>query len=428
MQNNEIGQAMYDLLRELFPICRSLTGAGVRETLQRLQKHIPLTINEVPSGTPVYDWQIPPEWVIRQAYIRNSAGKKIVDMAVNNLHVVGYSAPIRKMVGLQELQQYLYSLPEKPHAIPYVTSYYERRSGFCLTHSQRQALPEDQYEIFIDSDFVDGSLTYGELIIPGATSKEIFLSTNICHPSMANNELSGPVVLTFLAKWLKQERRRYTYRLVYVPETIGALAYLSRHIESMRGNVVAGFNVVCVGDDRAHSLIPSRCGQTLADKVALNVLGTYQSNFIKYSFLDRGSDERQYCFPGIDLPVVSIMRTKYGRYPEYHTSLDDLRLVSADGLVGGFEIIQQCLWALEHNKKYKIKCFGEPQLGKYGMYPTIRDKAAMIAVKDLKNFIVYADGIHDLLDISNITGLPMSQLVDYANKLFAVGLMEEICD
>ena len=425
MFDHEIGQAMYNLIKKLFPLCRSITGQGVRETLRCLQQHIPLTIHEVPTHTRVFDWRIPPEWVIREAYVKNSSGEKIIDMATNNLHVVGYAAPIHKVVGLDELQQHLFSLPEKPNAIPYVTSYYEHCSGFCLTHAQRTALGEGQYEMYIDSDFIEGSLSYGELIISGKSTKEILLSTNICHPSMANNELSGPVVLTFLAKWLLSEKRNCTYRLIFVPETIGSLAYLSRHLEEMKKNTIAGFNVVCVGDDRAYSFLPSRNGQTLADKAALNVLRCYQPNFVKYSFLDRGSDERQYCFPGIDLPVVSIMRTKYGRFPEYHTSLDDLKVVSAVGLTGGYTIIQQCLWAIEQNKTYKIKCLGEPQLGQRGLYPNIRDKTMALDVKNLKNFITYADGTRDMIDISDITKMPVAQLVEYATKLNAVGLLEE---
>src|SRR5215831_4968818 len=295
------GHFMHRLMTELFPICRSITGDGVRETLRIIQDHIPLNIFEVPSGTKAFDWTVPKEWNIRDAFVLDPEGRKIIDFNESNLHVLGYSAPVAKSVTLTELQKHLHSLEEQPDAIPWVTSVYEERWGFCLAHNKRVQLKEGVYQVYIDSELKEGSLTYGEVITPGRSNKEIFISTYVCHPSMANNELSGPVVATMLAKWLASEPRRFTYRIIFIPETIGSITYLSRNLESMKRNIVAGFNLTCVGDERAYSYLPSRKGSTLADKVALNVLRFKHPDFKEYSYLERGSDERQYCSPGVDL-------------------------------------------------------------------------------------------------------------------------------
>lgn len=421
----DCGQFMYQLMVRLFPICRSITGDGVRETLNIIKSYIPLNIIEVPSGTKVFDWIIPPEWNIRDAYILDEEGKKIVDFKKNNLHVVGYSIPINQKVALSELQEHLYSLEEQPDAIPYITSYYQERWGFCLTHKQRLSLKQGTYHVVIDSELKQGSLTYGELIIPGQISQEIFLSTYICHPSMANNELSGPVVTTALAKWLLAEPRRYTYRIIFVPETIGSITYLSKNLFEMKQHIVAGFNITCIGDDRQYSFLPSRNGATLADKVALSILHFSCSEFKKYSFLDRGSDERQYCSPGVDLPVVSIMRSKYGTYPEYHTSLDDLNLVTPNGLQGGYAALKNCLELIENNRYYKVTCIGEPQLGKRGLYPSIGTRNVKKAVNLILDFLAYSDGAHDLIEISRILEVPPWQLYDVVDKLRSANLITD---
>lgn len=420
-----VGRAMHRLLTDLFPICRSITGAGVRRTLAQLGGHLPLRTHEVPSGTPAGDWVVPPEWNIRDAYIEDDQGRRIAEFARNNLHVVGYSTPVDRSMPLEELQGHLHSLEDQPDAVPFVTSYYAQRWGFCLSHRERQALRPGSYRAFIDSDLSSGALTYGEVILPGRSSQEVLLSTYVCHPSMANNELSGPVVTTFLGKWLAGEPRHYTYRIVFVPETIGALVYLSRHLDELKENVVAGFNVTCVGDERAYSFMPSRRGDTLADRVALNVLRSEHPEFTAYSYLDRGSDERQYCSPGADLPVVSVMRSMYRTYPEYHTSLDDLRLVTPAGLAGAYHAIRHCLEVLEGNRSYRTAIWGEPQLGRRGLYPTLSAKGSAEGVRDMMNFLAYADGTHDLVAISDIIGVPARRLLPIAARLRDAGVVAD---
>lgn len=400
--DEKIGNSMYKWMEDLFPICRSITGDGVRQTLRYLQRiNSEIKVFEVPSGTKVFDWVVPDEWNIRDAYVENEKGNKIIDFKKNNLHIVGYSEPINNIVSLDELQQHLYSLPEQPEAIPYVTSYYQKHWGFCLTEKQRGNLQPGNYHVVIDSDLKSGSLTYGEVILPGKERKEVFLSTYVCHPSMANNELSGPVVTNALISYLKSlVNRRYTYRIIFIPETIGSIVYLSKNLKQMKENIVAGFVVTSVGDNLAYSYLSSRLGNTLADNVARHVLKYHATNYVKYSFLDRGSDERQYCSVNIDLPICSIMRTKYGDYPEYHTSLDDLDFISPEGLNGAYQALVKCITLLEENYCWKTTIFCEPQLGKRGLYPTLSKKGLDEKVKIMMNILAYADGEHDLLRLA----------------------------
>ena len=333
----DFGSSMFELAIELWPLNRSLTGAGNRETLDVLKREFPgLVVHEVPSGTEAFDWTVPDEWAIREGWIKAPSGELLCNFSNNNLHVVGYSAPVHKTIPLAELQEHLHSLPEQPEAIPYVTSYYNRQWGFCLSEKHRAQLEEGDYEVFIDSDLFPGSLSYGEIVIQGDEPSEVLLSTYICHPSMANNELSGVVLALQLAKWLEAlPSRKHTYRILFVPETIGPIVYLSKNLEHLKKQVIAGYVLTCVGDDRAFSYVPSRRGDTLADKAALQALKHVDPNFNHYTWADRQSDERQYCAPHVDLPVASIMRTKYGSYPEYHTSLDTLgSVVTSEGLAG----------------------------------------------------------------------------------------------
>ncbi len=416
--SNALGHEMYALLERLYPMPRFLTGDAVRETLRLIQReYLPeLVIHEVPTGTQAFDWIVPKEWNVWDAYIITPDGEKICDFQKLNLHVVGYSIPVDKEVSLEELQEHLHSLPEQPDAVPYVTSYYQERWGFCIAHRQRQQLKPGTYRVVIRSELKEGSLTYGEALLPGERDQEVLLSTYICHPSLAN-EVSGPVVTTFLGKWLRSRPRRYTYRILFLPETIGALVYLSQHLEHLKRHVIAGFQITCVGDDRAYSFLPSRMGNTLADRIALHTLKHMHPDFIRYSFLNRGSDERQYCAPGIDLPVVSIMRSKYHEYPEYHTSLDNLGLVSPSGLYGAFEVLQRALECLERNEVLQVTVLGEPQLGRRGLYPTLSIKSVYDQTFLMMNLLAYADGKHDLLAIAERLQVPMWELFPLVDRL-----------
>jgi aminopeptidase-like protein len=419
------GEEMHALARGLWPFNRSITGDGVRESLALLKaQHLPeLTIHEVPTGTPVLDWTVPKEWRVREAYIVAPGGTRICSFADNNLHLVGYSIGVDRTMTLSELQPHLHSLPDRPEAIPYVTSYYRETWGFCMSHIERERLVEGQYRVVIDAEQCHGALTYGELLVAGKSSNEVLLSTYICHPSMANNELSGPVVTTFLAKWLAaQPSLEWSYRVIFVPETIGSLTYLSRHLDVLKERVGAGFMVTCVGDDRGYSYLPSRHGDTLSDRVARHVLSWIDPGFTTYTWADRGSDERQYCAPGVDLPVATMMRTKYATYPEYHTSLDDLvDVVTPAGLQGGYEALRRALEAIERHGRPRVTVLGEPQLGRRGLYPTLSTPDAGVPL--ILNVLTWADGTRSLVDIADLCGVPVWELYPMIDRLCSEGLV-----
>lgn len=413
------GIEIYKLAEKIFPIYRSITGQGVRETLRVLSEEIPfLRICEMPSGTKVYDWEIPQEWNIRDAYIENGRREKIVDFKKNNLHVVGYSAPVDKWVTKTELQKYVYTQPEQPDVITYVTSYYVKRSGFCMAENLWNELPDEKYHIYINSAFTQGSMTWGEALLRGETDEEICFSTNICHPGMGSNEVSGPCVLTFLIKWLmQQEHRRYTYRILFIPETIGSISYISQHLDEMKKNIRAGFVVTCVGDDKNYSYVASREGNTLADRVLTQVLKHHCAEYNSYSYLHRGSDERQYCAPGVDLPFCVFCRSKFHEYKEYHTSKDDLNFISPQGMGNALEVLKKTVRGLENNRCYKTNGLCEPQLGKRGMYPTVGQKGTYDGVRVIQNFLAYADGKRDLIAMSDLLDTPLEVLAEIAERL-----------
>jgi len=428
------GQEIYDFANKIFPYFRSITGQGVRDTLRDLAEYIgrengpKLKIYEVPTGTPVFDWTIPKEWVIREAYIEDESGNRVIDVKDHNLHVLGYSIPVDRWVELEELKHYIYTQKDQPEVIPYVTSYYKERYGFCMSENQKKTLKAGCYHMYIDSELIDGNLNYAEVVIPGESQEEIFFSTYFCHPSMANNECSGLVLSAELVRYVaSMKKRRYTYRFIYVPETIGAITYMSQnnHLSNMKNHMIAGFNLSCVGDDRDYSIIESRYADTLADKVLKNVL-YYQTKgkYSTYSFLKRGSDERQYNAPGIELPVVCYCRSKFGEFPEYHSSADNMDLVSAEGFQGSYEVMTKVIRALEYNKKYRVMVLGEPQLGKRNLYPTISQKGSYDEVAAMTDFIAYADGKNDLIDISNRIGVSIDRLIELVETLMENELLE----
>jgi len=421
-----IGEQIYNFAEQLWGINRSITGNGVRQTLQLIQRHLPnLRIVEVPTGSKVFDWEVPQEWCVDEAYIIDPEGKKFCDFKQNNLHLLGYSIPFAGYMELPELTEHLYTLPDQPDAIPYVTSYYEKRWGFALAHNEFSRLKKGKYYVFISTKHFHGSMSYGELIIPGNSKSEIFLSTYICHPSMANNELSGPVVQTQLGLWLARlKERRYTYRLVFLPETIGSITYLSRNLKTLKKNVIAGFNITCVGDDRSYSYLPSRNGDTLSDRVAKHILHWTDPNYRKFAWLDRGSDERQYCSPGVDLPISSIMRTKYGEYPEYHTSLDDLNLVvTAKGLNGGYWALRNAIDLIEKNHFYVSINLCEPFMSKRNLYPSLSTKKIDNDVNRIMDVLSYCDGFHSVIDIANNLNVPAWDLYKTFDKLVGENLI-----
>ena len=405
------GEKMFEFCENLFPINRSLTGDGVRETLSIIKEELSdLNIYEVPSGTKCFDWTVPDEWNIRKAYVIDPDGKKIIDFLDNNLHVVGYSVPIDEEMSLEKLDKHLHSLPNQPNAIPYVTSYYKKNWGFCLKHEQRKELKEGTYRVHIDSSLDQGSLTYGELIVNKGCEKEIFLSTYICHPSMANDETSGMVVAIFLANYLRKKKTRYSYRFLFNPETIGSISYLSKNIEKLKKNMLAGYVLSCVGDDRCFSFLPSKYGNTPSDSVAKFIFDKIKSKKKIYDWNERGSDERQYCAPFVDLPVSSIMRSKYMEYSEYHTSLDKIgTVVTNKGLMESIKFYINIIEKFENSFFPIANKICEPFMTKYNLYSTLKNKKNrslnVISNSKIMNFLTWCDGKNSLDDISNLINL-----------------------
>ena len=417
---------MIELMKRLWPINRSITGEGLRETLDIIKEILPdLVIHEVESGSKVLDWTVPEEWEIKKAYLENPDGEVIADFEENNLHVVGYSKAVEAKMSLEELMPHLHSIPEQPNAIPYVTSYYQKNWGFCINDEVKQNLKPGTYKAYIDAKHFKGSLSYGELFIRGKSDKEVLISTYCCHPSMANNELSGPCVAVALAGWLFQkEYLHYSYRFVFIPEIIGSAAFLENKLSHLKEKVFAGFNLTCVGDNRTWSYLPTRNGNTYSDHIALHTLKYQVDTYDTYTWNDRGSDESMYCAPGIDLPMALVMRSKFGTYPEYHTSLDTIGgVVTAEGLQDSLAIHIQMLKIIEHNCIPVAQVLGEPQLGPRGLYPMISKKGSTDPVKMRLNLISYSDGQHTLLEIAEKCKVPFEDLIEEVELLVEHGVL-----
>ena len=446
MKKNKLGKEIYGWAEKLFPINRSITGIGVRKTLLFLKKQVPdISIKKVKSGTRVFDWKVPLEWKINEGYIENDSKKKIIDFKKNNLHVLGYSNSIDKIISYSELNKHLYSLPSLPNAIPYRTSYYKKTWGFCLEHNKRKLLnKKKKYKVVIKSKFFKGNLNYGELLIKGRNKKEILLSCNICHPSLASNELSGPIITAALGRWLKKLKRNFSYRLLFIPETIGSIAYLSKNYKKMKKLTIAGFVITCVGDTKNYSFLRTKSGSTLSDKAARLAFKLKKIKYKKYTFLDRGSDERQYCSPGIDLPISSVMRSKYGTYPQYHTSLDNLSFISPKGLQGSFDLIKKIIEVIEKNKvkpftykdikkpykknrKFlKATKLCEPFMSKYNLRSNLGGGRLDKKTKLYSDLLAYSDGKKDLHQLSKIIKSNHSDLLKMSKKLIKLKLLKTI--
>jgi aminopeptidase-like protein len=420
----ELGNQLHAFVSELYPICRSITGDGLRETLRRIGQRIPLRIHEVPTGTQVFDWTVPREWNIRDAYVRNSRGDRVIDFKRSNLHVVNYSIPVKTKLSLQELKQHLHALPDRPDWIPYRTSYYRETWGFCLTQRQLDALPEDDYEVVIDSSLEDGSLTYAECLIPGKSKEEILISCHACHPSLCNDNLSGLAVTTFLAQALAGMERRYSYRFLFIPGTIGSITWLSKN-EAVIPHIKHGLVLAGVGDPGAFSYKKSRRGNAEIDRAVLHTLATCGNPFNVRDFSPYGYDERQYCSPGFNLPVGCLNRTQHGKFPEYHTSADNLSFVTPNALAGSLRFCLDVFRILENNHTYQNlnpKC--EPQLGKRGLYRLMGGlpdaSARELAMLWTLNL---SDGQHSLLDIAERSSLRFDAILQATKDLEQSGLL-----
>jgi len=423
---NEISKEMYELISDLYPLCRSITGDGLRKTLRLLQQHIPLTINEVKSGTQVFDWTVPKEWNIRDAYVKNSKGEKIIDFQKSNLHVLNYSIPMSKKMPLNDLKAHLFSLPDRPDWIPYRTSYYKENWGFCLSHNQLLALKDEEYEVYIDSSLEEGHLSYGEYYIKGEKEDEVLISCHSCHPSLANDNLAGISLATFLAKHLGQISPSYSYRFIFIPGTIGSITWLALN-ETQVDKIKHGLVLTCLGDPGKSHYKKSRQGNTEIDKAVIHLLQRSGQDYEIQEFSPYGYDERQFCSPGFNLPVGCFMRSPHGTYPQYHTSADNLELVQPQYLADSFSKILSVLQIVENNKKYfnqNPKC--EPQLGKRGLYSAIGGltdtKKTEMAMLWILNF---SDGDHTLLDIAEKSGLEFDLIKKTADTLLQFNLLKE---
>ena len=420
-----IKKKIYAFAIHLQKFPRSLTGKGNLQTLNLIKKILKkIKIIKVPSGYNAYDWKVPEEWGFKEAYIKNKKGIKILDVKKNFLHLVNYSIPIKKKISLNELKKHIYTIPERPNAIPYVTSYYKKYWGFCMSHKQKKKLKDKVYDVYINSNFKKGKMVMGEFYLKGKSKKEIFLSSYICHPYMANNEISGPTILTFLLDYFKNKKNYFSIRAVFLPETIGSIVYLSKNLKKLKKNVIAGFNLSCLGDERSYSYLPSRDGNTLSDRVSKSVLKWLDKNYKKYTGLERGSDERQYCSPGIDLPIASVSKSKFGEYPEYHTSDDDFKkVVTPKGLLQSYEMYIKLIEAIQNNYYPKSKFLCEPKLSKYNLYdpsrkiPSSKQNFKSTITDPIINILTYADGKNSLLDISDKINLPIWELYDICQLL-----------
>ncbi len=426
MNRERVGRQMYEFIRTLYPICRSITGAGLRETLKQISEHIPLQIREVATGTEVFDWTVPKEWNIRDAYVKNRTGKRVIDFRKSNLHVVSYSIPVKTTLSMSELKTHLFTLPDHPDWIPYRTSYYQETWGFCLRHQDLMRMKDEQYEVCIDSTLDAGHLTYGEYHLPGVEESEVLISCHACHPSLCNDNLSGIALATFLARHLSTQPRRYSYRFLFIPGTIGSITWLSRN-EDKTHRIKHGLVAACVGDPGKSTYKKSRQGDAEIDKAVTHVLKHSGQDYEIMDFSPYGYDERQYNSPGFSLPVGSLMRTPNGRYSEYHTSADDLDFVSAESLKDSYQKYLSVIQVLENNRTYinlNPKC--EPQLGKRGLYrlmggdrDTGFDQMSLLWVLNL------SDGRHSLLDIAERSGYEFSVIKNAAHVLCEKALLKE---
>ena len=421
-----VGSAMHNFIADLYPICRSITGEGVRDTLRRIQKRIPLEIHEVPSGTKVFDWMVPSEWNVSDAYIKNQAGARVVDFRASNLHLMSYSSPVHKKMQLVDLKPHLFALPDHPDWIPYRTTYYQENWGFCLRQKDLERLPDEEYEVVIDSTIKPGSLTYGECYLPGESSDEVLISCHVCHPSLCNDNLSGIAVAVQLAQTMAERPRQYSYRFLFIPGTIGSITWLARN-EHNTGRVKHGLVLTGLGDAGQITYKRSRQGQADIDRAMVHVLKHSSEAHAIIDFFPYGYDERQFCSPGFNLPVGCLMRTPHGQYPEYHSSADNLDFVKRDSLASSYGRCLEVFELLEHNRTYlnqNPKC--EPQLGRRGLYRSIAGQQEKQS-KELALLWVLngSDGSQTLLDIADRASLPFEKILVAARELEQVGLLKE---